>query len=113
MAGTIIPAAVGQFEDTKCVPISWSARQRTAFSRRYWLSDELMMSVQRRSSGLNFLRCGPRHTIRALNSDNSISLLYNRQSKNRHVIREITSVTDRQTDRSRYSVGNNRPHLRT
>ena len=25
----------------------------------------------------------------------------------------LTSVTDRQTDRSGYSVGNNRPHLRT
>ena len=25
----------------------------------------------------------------------------------------VTSVTDRQTDRPRYSVGNNRPHLRT
>ena len=25
----------------------------------------------------------------------------------------LTSVTDRQTDRPRYSVGNNRPHLRT
>jgi len=25
----------------------------------------------------------------------------------------LTSVTDRQTDRPRYSVGRNRPHLRT
>jgi len=57
---------VGEFEDTKCVPISWSARQRTAFWRRYWFSDDLMISVQRRSSGLNFLRWGPRHTVRAL-----------------------------------------------
>jgi len=66
-------------KDTKCVPISWSARQRTAFCRRYWFSDEfLMISVHRRSSGLNCLRCGPRHTIRALVINNIYLLVMSR-----------------------------------
>jgi len=35
-----------------------------------------------------------------------------KQHLDRFVLAALTSVTDRPTDRPRYSVGNNKPHLR-
>ena len=66
-AYTILRVELPLSKDTKCVPISWSAKHRMANSRRNSLSGVFLITiVKERRSGRAALQFGPVHMIRAL-----------------------------------------------